>query len=76
MVMLTEFYKLWLTPLPTADWILNKQSQVAEFSSGWRSTISPALGLPHGAPTSACLILGSCSGERQPMGWVDAEYLA
>lgn len=32
LVMLTEFYKLWLTPLPTADWILNKQSQVAEFS--------------------------------------------
>lgn len=32
LVMLTEFYKLWLTPLPTADWILNKQSQVAELS--------------------------------------------
>lgn len=30
LVMLTEFYKLWLTPLPTADWILNKQSQVDE----------------------------------------------
>lgn len=32
LVMLTEFYKLWLTPLPTADWILNKHSQVDEFS--------------------------------------------
>lgn len=30
LVMLIEFYKLWLTPLPTADWILNKHSQVDE----------------------------------------------
>lgn len=28
--MLIEFYKLRLTPLPTADWILNKHSQVDE----------------------------------------------
>lgn len=32
---------------------------------------SPARCLPHGAPTSACLIFGSCSGEMQPMGRVD-----
>lgn len=31
-VTLPDFYMLWLTSLPTADWILNKQIQVAEFS--------------------------------------------
>lgn len=35
-VTLPDFYMLWLTSLPTADWILNKQIQVAEFS--WVST--------------------------------------
>lgn len=31
-VTLPDFYMLWLTSLPTVDWILNKQIQVAEFS--------------------------------------------
>lgn len=49
LVMLTEFYKLWLTPLPTADWILNKQSQVDE-SRGVSAQAGEALLLTSAVP--------------------------
>lgn len=71
LVMLTAFYKLWLTLLPTADWILNKQRKVDESRASapaGAALLHQQLASPRGAPALACLIFGSCSGEMQPMG--------
>lgn len=72
LVMLTAFYKLWLTPLATADWILNKQSQVAEFSRV-RAEAGEALLHQHGAssmrpPHQPVLFLAAAVERGSPWG--------